>query len=52
MKDYNISPVNEWRAIAFASPFYFAQLFVIFSVLPIIFFVHFSAKMVTYSYYR
>ena len=29
-------------AIAFASPFYFAQLFVLFSALSIIFFAHFQ----------
>ena len=36
--------VNEWCAIAFTSPFYFAQLFVVFFALPIIFFVHFQQK--------
>ena len=38
------SPVNDLRAIAFASPFYLAQLFVLSSVLSIIFFVHFQQK--------
>ena len=38
------SPINEWRVIAFAGPFYFAQLFDLFSALSIIFFAHFQQK--------
>ena len=48
MKDYTFSLVNGWRTIGFTSPFYFAQLFVLFSALSIIFFA-FLAKMATYS---
>ena len=38
------SPVNEWHAIDFASPFYFTRLFILFSALSIIFFAHFQQK--------
>ena len=38
------SPVNDLRAITFASPFYLAQVFVLSSALSIIFFVHFQQK--------
>ena len=37
--------VNKWCAIAFASPFYFAQPFFLFFALSIIFFAHFQQKM-------
>ena len=39
-----LSPVNEWRAVAFCSPFYVAQLLILFSALSIIFFAHFQQK--------
>ena len=44
MNNLIFSPVNEWRAIAFASPSYFAQLFVLLSAPSIIFFAHFQQK--------
>ena len=35
--------------MAFASPFYFEQIFIIFSTLSIIFFAYFQEKKATYS---
>ena len=52
MKDDILSPVIEWRVIVFASPFYFAQLFVLFSALSIIFLRIFSKNVYLFIGYR
>ena len=45
-------PVNEWRAIAFGSPFYFAHLFVLVSALFIITLCIFSKNGYLFTRYR
>ena len=48
-KIIKFSPVNQRRVITFTSPFYFAQLFVLFLCTVHYFLCTFSAKIVTYS---